>query len=133
VSIPHDYLNDTALQNLMSTASTVSDIVDKALDAESSDNISAMIVKIDQLPKKNIDEAFDELTERPVPPDLGKGMKINGFEIQSLLISSPKMQLYHLVPCQQYRLLLMLYSLNFATQYHSNNHARHLSSSKIDH
>jgi protein phosphatase len=39
----HDYLNDTALQNLMSTASTVSDIVDKALDAESSDNISAMI------------------------------------------------------------------------------------------
>jgi hypothetical protein len=33
----HDYLNDTALQNLMSTASTVSDIVDKALDAESSD------------------------------------------------------------------------------------------------
>jgi hypothetical protein len=45
----HDYLNDTALQNLMSTASTVSDIVDKALDAESSDNISAMIVKIDQI------------------------------------------------------------------------------------
>jgi hypothetical protein len=29
-----------------------------------------MIVKIDQLPKKNIDEAFDELTERPVPPDI---------------------------------------------------------------
>jgi serine/threonine protein phosphatase PrpC len=41
----HDYLNDTALQNLMSTASTVSDIVDKALDAESSDNISAMVIK----------------------------------------------------------------------------------------
>jgi protein phosphatase len=78
----HDYLNDTSLQNLMSAASTASDIVDKALDADSSDNISAMIVKIDQLPEKNIGEAFDELTERPVPPDLDKGMKINGFEIQ---------------------------------------------------
>ncbi len=90
----HDYLNDTSLQNLMSVASTTNDIVGKALDADSSDNISAMIVKIEQLPKKNIDEAFDELTERPVPPDLDKGMKINGFEIESLLVSSSKVQLY---------------------------------------
>jgi serine/threonine protein phosphatase PrpC len=30
------------------------DIVDKALNADSSDNISAMIVKIEQLPEKNI-------------------------------------------------------------------------------
>ncbi len=90
----HDYLNNTLLQNLMNTASTASDIVNKALDLESRDNISAMLVKIDQLPEKNIDEAFNELTERHVPPDLDKGMKINGFEIKSLLVSSPKIQLY---------------------------------------
>jgi protein phosphatase len=30
-------------------------------------------MKIEQLPEKNIGEAFDELTERPVPPDLDKG------------------------------------------------------------
>ncbi|MBT5784522.1 MAG: serine/threonine protein kinase, partial [Candidatus Thioglobus sp.] len=56
--------------------------------------VSAMIISIDQLPEKNLNEAFDELTQRPVPPDLVKGMKINGFEIVSLIISSSKMQLY---------------------------------------
>lgn len=90
----HDYLDDTSLKNLMRVVSTASDIVGKALDSDSSDNILAMIVKIDQLPKKNIDEVFNGLTERPVPPDLDKGMKINGFEIESLFFSSPKMQLY---------------------------------------
>jgi protein phosphatase len=39
-----------------------------------------MICQVEQLPEKNLDEAFDELTQKPVPPDLEKGMKINGFE-----------------------------------------------------
>jgi len=90
----HDYLDDALLEILMSRNSKASEIVDRALDASSSDNISAMIVTIDQLPEKNLNEAFDELTQRPVPPDLNKGMKINGFEIDSLMVSSSKMQLY---------------------------------------
>lgn len=90
----HDYLDNISLKNLMNKASTTSDIVNKALASNSNDNISAMIVKIEQLPEKNIDEAFDEITQRPVPPDLEQGMKINGFEIESLIVSNPKMQLY---------------------------------------
>jgi len=90
----HDYLDNALLKVLMNKASTVDDIVDRALDKGSQDNVSAMIISIDQLPEKNLNEAFDELTQRPVPPDLVKGMKINGFEIVSLIISSSKMQLY---------------------------------------
>ncbi len=90
----HDYLDDTLLEILMSRAAKSSDIVNRALDTGSADNISAMVVSVDQLPEKNLNEAFDELTQRPVPPDLNKGMKINGFEIQSLIVSSSKMQLY---------------------------------------
>jgi len=90
----HDYLDNALLKVLMNKASTVDDIVDRALDKGSQDNVSAMIISIDQLPEKNLNEAFDELTQRPVPPDLVKGMKINGFEIVSLIVSSSKMQLY---------------------------------------
>lgn len=90
----HDYLNNSLLGIMMSRGSKVKEIVNRALNVGSSDNISAMIIHVDQLPEKNLNEAFDELTQRPVPPDLTKGMKINGFEIQSLIISSSKMQLY---------------------------------------
>ncbi len=90
----HDYLDDALLEILMSRNSTVHDIVDRALDSDSRDNISVMIMQVEQLPEKNLNEAFDELTQRPVPPDLTKGMKINGFEIQSIIASSAKMQLY---------------------------------------
>ncbi len=90
----HDYLDDSLLEILMSRGSSVKEIIDRALDTGSIDNISAVIVNVDQLPEKNLNEAFDELTQRPVPPDLTKGMKINGFEIESLIVSSSRMQLY---------------------------------------
>lgn len=90
----HDYLDNTLLEILMNRDISANDLVDRALNSGSLDNVSAMIIDIEQLPEKNLDEAFDELTQRPVPPDLTKGMKINGFEVDSLIASSAKMQLY---------------------------------------
>ena len=90
----HDYLDNTLLEILMNRDISATDLVDRALNGGSLDNVSAMIIDIEQLPEKNLDEAFDELTQRPVPPDLTKGMKINGFEVDSLIASSAKMQLY---------------------------------------
>jgi protein phosphatase len=90
----HDYLDDSLLEILMNRAAKASDIADRALDSGSLDNISAVILTIQQLPEKNLGEAFDELTQMPVPPDLSKGMKINGFEVLSTMVSSAKMQLY---------------------------------------
>lgn len=90
----HDYLNHSLLEILMNKGISADDLVEKSISAGSQDNASAMICHIKQLPEKNIDEAFDELTQRPVPPDLEKGMKINGLEIESLITSSAKIQLY---------------------------------------
>lgn len=90
----HDVLNQATLEQYLSEKMSCEGLVEKALAAGSDDNISAMICQVEQLPEKNLDEAFDELTQKPVPPDLEKGMKINGFEIESLLISSVKIQLY---------------------------------------
>ncbi|WP_190600106.1 bifunctional protein-serine/threonine kinase/phosphatase [Candidatus Vesicomyidisocius sp. SY067_SCS001] len=90
----HDYLQHASLASLMDKDSSAHKIVEQAIKKNSQDNISAMIIMIEQLPDKNLGEAFDELTQKPVPPELTKGMKINGFEIESLIISSAKMQLY---------------------------------------
>ncbi|WXT99757.1 MAG: Serine/threonine-protein kinase PknD [Catillopecten margaritatus gill symbiont] len=90
----HDVLDKDTLQGYLSQKMSCEALVKKALEAGSEDNISAMICQVEQLPEKNLDEAFDELTQKPVPPDLEKGMKINGFEIDSLLVSSVKIQLY---------------------------------------
>ncbi|BAS68035.1 MAG: bifunctional protein-serine/threonine kinase/phosphatase [Gammaproteobacteria bacterium] len=90
----HDVLNKDTLQQYLSEGVNCESLVQKALDAGSEDNISAMFCQVKQLPEKNLDEAFDELTQKPVPPDLKKGIKINGFEVESLLVSSVKIQLY---------------------------------------
>jgi protein phosphatase len=90
----HDYLTDIELEKLLKSGASANVIVEKSLKNGSTDNVSAMRIKIKQLPEKNLNEAFDELTQRPVPPDLSRGMKINGFEIESLIFSSSKIQLY---------------------------------------
>jgi protein phosphatase len=90
----HDTLNQETLELCLRQKMRCEDLVKKAIETGSTDNISAMICQVEQLPEKFLDEVFDELTQKPVPPDLDKGMKINGFEIESLLISSAKIQLY---------------------------------------
>ncbi|SMM99885.1 serine/threonine protein kinase [uncultured Candidatus Thioglobus sp.] len=90
----HDYLRHSLLESKMNENISADELVEIAIAAESQDNVSAMIFEIEQLAEKNINEAFDELTQKAVPPDLEKGMKINGFEVESLLISTAKIQLY---------------------------------------
>ncbi|NYT28226.1 protein kinase domain-containing protein [Candidatus Thiodubiliella endoseptemdiera] len=90
----HDVLRKEELQQSLGEKCSCEDLVEQALKAGSKDNISAMICQVEQLPEKNLNEVFDELTQKPVPPDLEKGMKINGFEIESLLVSTAKIQLY---------------------------------------
>ncbi|CAC9445122.1 Nitrite transporter-associated serine/threonine protein kinase [uncultured Gammaproteobacteria bacterium] len=90
----HDYVEHAILTALMDKNATANEIVAHSIKQDSQDNVSAMIMDIEQLPEKNLNEAFDELTQKPLPPELVKGMKINGFEIESLIISSAKMQLY---------------------------------------
>ncbi|MDC9715405.1 MAG: bifunctional protein-serine/threonine kinase/phosphatase [Gammaproteobacteria bacterium] len=90
----HDYVDHASLTTLMDKNASVNEIVEYSIKQSSQDNVSAMIMNIEQLPEKNLNEAFDELTQKPLPPELDKGMKINGFEIESLIVSSAKMQLY---------------------------------------
>ena len=90
----HDYLDDQIISSLLNDKATVDELAEKALMADSQDNISAVICKVEQLPDESLSETFDKLTKRPIPPDLEQGMKINGFEVDSLIHSSNKTQVY---------------------------------------
>ena len=90
----HGYLDHTEMATSIGQKTAVEDLVEMAITKGSQDNASAIICTVNQLPEKHLNEAFDELTQRPIPPDLEKGMKINGFEIESLIHASNRTQIY---------------------------------------
>jgi protein phosphatase len=90
----HGYLDHTEMATLIGQKTAVEDLVEMAITKGSQDNASAIICTVNQLPEKHLNEAFDELTQRPIPPDLENGMKINGFEIESLIHASNRTQIY---------------------------------------
>ncbi|MCS5589737.1 MAG: bifunctional protein-serine/threonine kinase/phosphatase [Candidatus Thioglobus sp.] len=90
----HGYLDHTEMATSIAQKTAVEDLVEMAITKGSQDNASAIICTVNQLPEKHLNEAFDELTQRPIPPDLENGMKINGFEIESLIHASNRTQIY---------------------------------------
>jgi protein phosphatase len=90
----HGYLDHTEMATSICQKTAVEDLVEMAITKGSQDNASAIICTVNQLPEKHLNEAFDELTQRPIPPDLENGMKINGFEIESLIHASNRTQIY---------------------------------------
>ena len=56
-------------------------IVSEAYRRESSDNLTAQIVRIDELPTRGSDEIYQQLTELPSPPILDARMIFDGYKI----------------------------------------------------
>jgi len=77
----HDFIDAKTLEDFLKHNISATEITKNALNNKSVDNISAIVVGVEQLPDKNLDEALDELSKKSIPPDLSKGMKINGFEV----------------------------------------------------
>ncbi|MDH5378300.1 MAG: protein kinase, partial [Gammaproteobacteria bacterium] len=56
-------------------------IVKEAFEKESDDNLSLQIVRIDQLPKQEAGEAYQQMSSLPFPPELKPRMLFDGYEI----------------------------------------------------
>ncbi|MCW8883995.1 MAG: bifunctional protein-serine/threonine kinase/phosphatase [Motiliproteus sp.] len=69
-------------------------LVHTALEAGSDDNISCLLVHVDQLPVEELDEAHRKLTHLPIPPVLEVGNSIDGYEVQEVLFSGTRSHLY---------------------------------------
>ncbi len=86
-----------------------------ALAGGSIDNLSALLVHIDEIPNANVSELFSELTQYSIPPALVIGNDIDHFTITKVLYSGPRSHVYlatsH-IDHQEY--VLKAPSLNFA-------------------
>jgi serine/threonine protein phosphatase PrpC len=82
-------------------------LVDAALAAGSRDNLSAVVVRIDQLPEENLRDALSGSQQLPVPPRLKPGQMIDAYEIDALLHESMTTLLYRVTDARHQRKLVL--------------------------
>lgn len=95
----HDYLSSQQIKALLAVETTDPDtlartIVDLSLVAKSHDNVTAQIVRIDEIPSQDANEIFSQLGRLSFPPYLGPGMSMDGYDIQEEIHASTTSQLY---------------------------------------
>jgi len=69
-------------------------IVTEAYAQGSDDNLSAQIIRIDDLPSQNADELYQHLTELPFPPILEARMDFDGYKILREVHASSRSHVY---------------------------------------
>ncbi|HEY8101618.1 MAG TPA: bifunctional protein-serine/threonine kinase/phosphatase [Burkholderiaceae bacterium] len=82
-------------------------LVDAALTAGSQDNASALILKINALPKENLRDAVSVSKQLPVPPKLKVGQTIDGYVIDALIHTSHTTLVYRVLDPRSQRKLVL--------------------------
>lgn len=90
-------------------------IVEQALTAGSDDNVSCLLVSVNQLPTKQLEEIERELLSKIIPPVLTVGQLIDGYKVLKVLHASTRSHLYLVQHQQQDKpLVLKAPSINFS-------------------
>ncbi|MBV1915833.1 MAG: protein kinase [Pseudomonadales bacterium] len=69
-------------------------IVDDAYEHGSTDNLTAQIIRIDEIPDKDADEIYQQVTELPFPPLLEARMAFDGYTIVRKVHASSRSHVY---------------------------------------
>jgi serine/threonine protein kinase/serine/threonine protein phosphatase PrpC len=69
-------------------------IVEEALEKGSTDNLTVQIVRIEQLPRHDVDELHRQAAALPFPPELRPRMEFDGYEIVRELHHSSRSHVY---------------------------------------
>lgn len=114
----HDYLSDKKIRDITNNTADLSIITDQllnnALAANSHDNVTCQIIRVDQLPPQLADEVINDLTKLPFPPDLNSGMILDGYRIIEEFHSSSSSQLYLVEDTEtSQRMLMKTPSVNY--------------------
>lgn len=75
-------------------------IAEKAYEQGSRDNLTVQLVRIDALPRKNIDEMHKQFQHKPFPPILEPRMDFDGYSIVRVLSASSRSHVYLAVDTQ---------------------------------
>lgn len=69
-------------------------LVDLALQNGSDDNLSCQLVRVESLGKETDQDVFHAVKRLPFPPELSKGLKLDGWRILDQIHASQRSQLY---------------------------------------
>ena len=78
-------------------------LVEAAQNKGSDDNLTALLVRVDQVPKADLNETHRELTSRVIPPVLAVGQKIDHYEVEQVLFSGTRSHLYKVLNLRNQR------------------------------
>lgn len=95
------------IDNKRDAQGTAQLLVDAALAGGSKDNVSALVVRIDQLPVENLRDALSGSQQLPVPPKLKPGQTLDGFEVEEILHASQTTLLYRVIDPRSQRKLVL--------------------------
>ncbi len=95
----HEYISNNELVALYETDTAHPDraarnIITRALEHGSQDNLTCQIFRIDQLPNQNEEEFYQHLTELPFPPPLENGQILDGYKIIREIHATKRTQVY---------------------------------------
>ena len=100
----HDYISKKHLTNFLnSLPETPSNedlervskkIVEQAVNDGSDDNVSCLLVHINTIPKRKLDEIERDLRGKAIPPALNVGMKLDGYTVRKVIHASIRSHLY---------------------------------------
>ena len=89
-------------------------VLDAAVRHGSEDNLSCLLVRIDQTPDEDIDEAHRRLTRQVIPPALRPDARIDGYRVLREIASGPRSHLYLAEDPSGHRVALKVPSESFA-------------------
>ncbi len=95
----HEYVPPLEIKRLIGASGDNFDAACRALTAAaraagSPDNLTCQIARVDALPLPDVESVFRALTELPFPPELERGMVMDGYRILREIHVSPASQLY---------------------------------------
>ena len=85
-------LNDAKHEDVFD--SCCDDLIEMALSNNSRDNLSCQILRIDNIPMQSKGDASRKLSELPFPPDLTKGVVLDGYRVEKKIHDSNRSQIY---------------------------------------
>lgn len=95
----HEFLPDPELRRLCleereDPSAATDAIIQQALANGSDDNLSAQLLRIDELPDRDEMEFYRDLTKLPFPPPLEPGMVLDGYRIQRELFANKRTEVF---------------------------------------
>ncbi|WP_394129967.1 protein kinase [Shewanella maritima] len=69
-------------------------LISKAIESGSGDNVSAQLIHIGQLPNPQIEDVYRQLSSLPFPPPMDIGMKLDGLTVTRIIHQSQRSHVY---------------------------------------